>query len=29
MATTAAMSLGNYSSLNRAQLTFEYLHTNS
>ncbi|XP_062360292.1 ATPase MORC2 isoform X2 [Cinclus cinclus] len=23
------MSLGNYSSLNRAQLTFEYLHTNS
>ncbi|XP_056360183.1 ATPase MORC2 isoform X2 [Oenanthe melanoleuca] len=29
MATAAAMSLGNYSSLNRAQLTFEYLHTNS
>ncbi|TRZ20905.1 hypothetical protein HGM15179_006086 [Zosterops borbonicus] len=29
MAATAAMSLGNYSSLNRAQLTFEYLHTNS
>ncbi|XP_041344366.1 ATPase MORC2 isoform X2 [Pyrgilauda ruficollis] len=29
MATTSAMSLGNYSSLNRAQLTFEYLHTNS
>ncbi|XP_068034000.1 ATPase MORC2 isoform X1 [Anomalospiza imberbis] len=29
MAATAAMSLSNYSSLNRAQLTFEYLHTNS
>ncbi|KAM4763337.1 ATPase MORC2 isoform 1-T1 [Cyanocitta cristata] len=29
MAATAAISLGNYSSLNRAQLTFEYLHTNS
>ncbi|XP_059719083.1 ATPase MORC2 isoform X3 [Haemorhous mexicanus] len=29
MAATATMSLGNYSSLNRAQLTFEYLHTNS
>ncbi|XP_063272307.1 ATPase MORC2 isoform X2 [Prinia subflava] len=29
MAAAAAMSLGNYSSLNRAQLTFEYLHTNS
>ncbi|XP_014118071.1 PREDICTED: MORC family CW-type zinc finger protein 2 isoform X2 [Pseudopodoces humilis] len=29
MAASAAMSLGNYSSLNRAQLTFEYLHTNS
>lgn len=29
MAATTAMSLGNYSSLNRAQLTFEYLHTNS
>ncbi|XP_051630092.1 ATPase MORC2 isoform X1 [Manacus candei] len=27
--TAAVMSLGNYSSLNRAQLTFEYLHTNS
>ncbi|XP_054144487.1 ATPase MORC2 isoform X1 [Melozone crissalis] len=29
MAATSAMSLSNYSSLNRAQLTFEYLHTNS
>uniref|UniRef100_A0A669PEL4 MORC family CW-type zinc finger 2 n=1 Tax=Phasianus colchicus TaxID=9054 RepID=A0A669PEL4_PHACC len=26
---SAAMSCANYSSLNRAQLTFEYLHTNS